>query len=291
MKRTNNGNLLRIAIQKSGRLSEDSRELIRECGVSLGRYDNKLKAQAFNFPAEFLFLRDDDIPEYVADGVADAGIIGENMVLEAGRKVRVLEKLGFSKCRLCIAVPKGVKYSGPHSLSGKSIATSYPRSLAGFLKKNKVKASIREVRGSTEIAPGIGLAYAICDLVSSGSTLMSNGLEETETILRSEAVLVRGAAMAPAKEDVLARLLFRVRSVLRARSSKYILMNVPDSRVQAVINLLPGLKSPTVSPLAVKGWSSVHTVINEDDFWGMIEKLKAAGANGILVCPIEKMIG
>lgn len=290
MKSTENRNLLRIAIQKSGRLSEDSRELIRECGISLGRYENKLKARVPNFPAEFLVLRDDDIPEYVADGVADAGIVGENMVEEAGRKVRVLEKLGFSRCRLCIAVPKGARYAGPRSLSGTSIATSYPRSLARFLKKHGVKASIREVRGSTEIAPGIGLADAICDLVSSGSTLMSNGLEEAGTILRSEAVLVRGGPMAPAREELLARLLFRIRSVLRARSSKYILMNVPDARVQEVIKLLPGLKSPTISPLAVKGWSSVHTVINEDDFWGMIEKLKAAGASGILVCPIEKMM-
>ena len=282
--------MLKLAIQKSGRLSEDSLGLIKECGISFNRHDNRLKTQAGNFPMEILFLRDDDIPEYIADGVADAGIIGENILIERRAPVRVREQLGFSKCRLSIAVPKEAAYEGPRSLMGKSIATSYPASLKDFLVREGVEATIREISGSTEIAPSIGLADAICDLVSSGSTLLSNGLREAEVVLRSQAVLACRNELSAEKEQILESLLFRVRAVLRAREYKYILLNAPNDRLGEIVNVLPGLKAPTVMPLAEAGWSSVHTVIREDEFWERIEQLKAAGAQGILVCPIEKLI-
>ena len=282
--------MLKLAIQKSGRLSEDSLGLIKECGIGLNRYDNRLKTQAANFPMEILFLRDDDIPEYIADGVVDAGIVGENILIERQAPVRVREHLGFSKCRLSIAVPKEAAYEGPRSLAGKRIATSYPVSLKDFLRRAGVEASIREISGSTEIAPSIGLADAICDLVSSGSTLLSNGLREVEVVLRSQAVLACGNELAPEKERILESLLFRVRAVLRAREYKYILLNAPNDHLDEIVRVLPGLKAPTVMPLAEAGWSSVHTVIREDEFWERIEQLKAAGAQGILVCPIEKLV-
>ena len=282
--------MLKLALQKSGRLSEDSLALIKECGIALNRHDKRLKTRAANFPIEILFLRDDDIPEYIADGVVDAGIIGENLLAERDRPVQVQERLGFSKCRLCIAVPKDAAYSGPQSLAGKSIATSYPTSLKRFLSSHRVEAAIREITGSTEIAPSIGLADAICDLVSSGSTLLSNGLREVETVLGSEAVLASAHDLPPEKASILQQLLFRVRAVLRARQYKYILLNAPDERLPDILNVLPGLKAPTVMPLAESGWSSVHTVIREDEFWERIERLKQAGAQGILVCPIEKLI-
>lgn len=282
--------MLKLAIQKSGRLSEDSLTLIRECGIALNRHDTRLKTQAANFPIELLFLRDDDIPEYIADGVVDAGIIGENLLIERERAVRVREKLGFSKCRLSIAVPKELPYQGPQSLAGKSIATSYPRSLTAFLRAHGVNAAIREITGSTEIAPSIGLADAICDLVSSGSTLLSNGLREAEVVLRSEAVLACANDLGQRQAETLEQLLFRVRAVLHARQYKYILLNSPNERLPEIFKVLPGLKAPTVMPLAEPGWSSVHTVIREDEFWERIQQLKQAGAQGILVCPIEKLI-
>ncbi|MCB0330402.1 MAG: ATP phosphoribosyltransferase [Bdellovibrionales bacterium] len=279
-----------IALQKSGRLSEDSVDLISHCGIKINRRNGRLKVSASNFPLEVLFLRDDDIPEYVADGVADIGIVGQNLVHEKEREVRTLETLGFSRCRLSIAVPKAEAYQGPQSLSGKTIATTYIRSLERFLKENAISAKVREIQGSTEIAPGIGLADAICDLVSTGGTLLAHGLREVEVLLESEAVLIACPQLAAEKQRIVDDMLFRLRSVLKAKESKYILMNIPNEALGVVLPLLPGLRSPTVLPLAESGWSSVHTVINENDFWGKIDELKKAGAEGILVCPIEKVI-
>lgn len=281
---------LRLAIQKSGRLSEDSLTLIKECGIDFNKSDNKLTSKAFNFPIEFLFLRDDDIPGYVEDAVADLGIVGENVLAEKGKVVEVVEQLGFSKCRLSIAVPKDFQYDGIHSLAGKNIATSYPKILGKFLADNKVNADIHEISGSVEIAPNIGLAEGICDLVSSGSTLISNGLKEVEIILQSQAILVANKNISAAKRELIDQLLFRIKSVQRAKSSKYILLNAPTQSVDTIIGLLPGVKSPTVMPLAEEGWVSLHSVVKENQFWGIIEKLKAAGAEGILVMPIEKII-
>jgi len=280
---------LKIAIQKSGRLHEDSLRLLKDCGIDISNGGNKLKAMAGNFPLEVYFLRDDDIPQYVEDAVADAGIVGENVVYEKEKEVEVLEQLGFGKCRLSIAVGRNEVYE-KNSLNGKKIATSYPVLLQNYLTRNGLDAEIHEISGSVEIAPGIGLADAICDLVSSGSTLLTNGLKEAETILQSQAVLVRNPQLSEAKQKILDRLLFRIRSVKKARHNKYILLNAPDEKLQEIIALLPGMKSPTVLPLAQPGWSSVHSVINEDDFWDIIEQLKEAGAQGILVVPIEKMI-
>ncbi|MET0394560.1 MAG: ATP phosphoribosyltransferase [Chitinophagaceae bacterium] len=280
---------LKIAIQKSGRLHEDSMRLLKECGIDISNGGNKLKATAGNFPLEVYFLRDDDIPQYVEDAVADAGIVGENVVYEKKKEVEVLEQLGFGKCRLSIAVGRNEIYTSS-SLEGKRIATSYPVLLQQFLDKGNITAEIHEISGSVEIAPGIGLADAICDLVSSGSTLLTNGLKEAETILQSQAVLVRNRQLDPEKQKLLDRLLFRIRAVKKARNNKYILLNAPDENLQEIISLLPGMKSPTVLPLAQPGWSSVHSVINENDFWNIIEQLKEAGAQGILVVPIEKMI-
>jgi ATP phosphoribosyltransferase len=281
---------LRIAIQKSGRLNEESMKLLKECGIDLGNGINKLKAEADNFPIEVFFLRDDDIPQYVEDNVADIGIVGENVLLEKDKKVKLIKKLGFGKCRLSIAVPKDQNYKGIKSLNGKKIATSYPVILQTYLKKEKVKAEIHEISGSVEIAPGIGLADAICDLVSSGSTLFMNGLKETETILKSEAVLIGNNKLSKAKQEILNKLLFRIDSLRAAKNNKYILLNAPNNKLKEICALLPGMKSPTILPLVEEGWSSVHSVVNENMFWDIIEKLKAKGAQGILVVPIEKMI-
>lgn len=280
---------LKIAIQKSGRLYEDSVKMLRECGVELNNGMNRLLTEAYNFPLEVLFLRDDDIPQYVADGVADIGIVGENVMLEKALDINLVERLGFAKCRLSIAVPKNDAYQDIACLNGKKIATSYPILLKKHLLDNSVTAEIHEISGSVEIAPGIGLADAICDLVSSGSTLFLNNLRETEVILRSEAVLI-GGKLDDEKTAILGKLLFRIRALKKAKKHKYILLNVPNEKLETICNLLPGMKSPTILPLAIDGWSSLHSVVNEDDFWNVIENLKAEGAQGILVAPIEKMI-
>jgi ATP phosphoribosyltransferase len=282
--------LLKLAIQKSGRLHDDSMRLLKECGIDIGNGVNKLKAEATNFPIELFFLRDDDIPQYVEDGVADIGFVGENVVYEKNKKVEVSYALGFGKCRLSFAVQKGEEFTGPQFLSGKKIATSYPVLVQGYLDKHEVKAEIHEISGSVEIAPGIGLADVVCDLVSSGSTLFMNGLKEAETILESQAVLIKHQNFTSAKAAILSRLLFRIESVKKAKKNKYVLLNAPNEKLEKIISLLPGMKSPTVLPLASPGWSSVHSVIAESDFWEIIEQLKNAGAEGILVIPIEKMI-
>ncbi len=281
---------LKIAIQKSGRLNEDSIRLLKEAGIEFNNGLNKLKAEAYNFPLEVFFLRDDDIPQYVEDGIADIGIVGENVLIEKNKKVSIVDKLGFGKCRLSIAIPKNEKYKSIQDLEGKRIATSYSVILSKFLKKNKINAEIHEISGSVEIAPSIGLADAICDLVSSGSTLFTNGLKETEVILKSEAVLVSNNTLSKGKKDILEKLIFRINAVKKAKNNKYILLNAPNKNLDAICKILPGMKSPTILPLADKGWSSVHSVVNENEFWDIIEKLKAKGAQGILVVPIEKMI-
>ncbi|SFW52317.1 ATP phosphoribosyltransferase [Chitinophaga sancti] len=281
---------LRIAIQKSGRLHDDSIKLLKECGIDINNGVNKLKTEATNFPLEVFFLRDDDIPQYVEDGVADLGIVGENVVLEKNRPVRTVEKLGFGKCRLSLAVAKSVDYKGVKDMDKLRIATSYPVILEKFLKEHGLTADIHEISGSVEIAPGIGLADAICDLVSSGSTLFMNGLKEVEVILKSEAVLISNDKLTPEQEAILRKLQFRIQAVKKAKNNKYILLNAPNNKLKEIISLLPGMKSPTVLPLAEEGWSSVHSVLNENDFWDIIESLKEAGAQGILVVPIEKMI-
>lgn len=281
---------LKIAIQKSGRLHEDSMKLLKECGIDINNGVNKLKTEASNFPLEVFFLRDDDIPQYIEDGVADLGMVGENVVLEKNKQVNVVEKLGFGKCRLSVAVPKTMEYEGVSNLQGLRIATSYPVIVDQFLKKNKILAEIHEISGSVEIAPGIGLADAICDLVSSGSTLFTNGLKEAEVILKSEAVLIANKGLSADQQQLLQKLLFRIQAVKKAKNNKYILLNAPNDNLQEIIRLLPGMKSPTVLPLAEEGWSSVHSVLNENEFWDIIESLKAAGAQGILVVPIEKMV-
>lgn len=281
---------LKIAIQKSGRLHEDSIKILKECGIEFNNGLNKLKAEAYNFPLEVLLLRDDDIPQYVQDGVADIGIVGENVVLEKNKSVQVVEKLGFGKCRLSIAVPKASTYGGIKDLNGLRIATSYSTIIEDYLKKNNVTAEIHQISGSVEIAPGIGLADAICDLVSSGSTLLTNGLKEVEVILKSEAVLISNKNLNKEQTAILEKLLFRIKAVKKAKHNKYILLNAPNDKLDKIISILPGMKSPTVLPLAEPGWSSVHSVLNEDDFWEIIENLKSNGAQGILVVPIEKMI-
>jgi ATP phosphoribosyltransferase len=281
---------LRIAIQKSGRLYEESILLLKECGIDLRNVKDRLKTESDNFPLEVFFLRDDDIPQYVEDGVADIGIVGENVLLEKNKKVEIVEALGFGKCRLSIAVPRSQPYEGIASLKGKRIATSYPFLVDSYLKQHNVKADIHEISGSVEIAPGIGLADVIADLVSSGSTLFMNGLKEVETILQSQAVLVRNNNLNAEQLQLLEKLLFRIKAVKKAKRNKYVLLNAPNEKIKDIIALLPGMKSPTVLPLAESGWSSVHSVLNEDEFWDKIEQLKAAGAEGILVIPIEKMV-
>jgi ATP phosphoribosyltransferase len=281
---------LKIAIQKSGRLSESSLKLLKECGIEFDNGLNKLKAEAFNFPLEVFFLRDDDIPQCVEDGVADIGIVGENVMLEKNRSVKLVDKLGFGKCRLSIAIPKDQKYNSIKDFNGKRFATSYPLILEDYLKKNKINAEIQEISGSVEIAPGIGLADAICDLVSSGSTLFTNGLKEVEVILKSESVLIANKKLKKEQQEILNKLLFRINAVRRSKNTKYILLNAPNNKLETICKILPGMKSPTIIPLAEKGWSSVHSVVEEDQFWEIIEKLKSNGAQGILVVPIEKMI-
>jgi ATP phosphoribosyltransferase len=283
-------NKLKIAIQKSGRLYDDSVKLLKDCGIDLKNGVNKLKAECDNFPMEIYFLRDDDIPQYVEDAVADIGIVGENVLFEKNKKAEIIEQLGFGKCRLSVAVGRSEIYEGVGYLNGKKIATTYPTLVRQFLEKNKISAEIHEISGSVEIAPGIGLADAIVDLVSSGSTLFMNGLKEVETVLRSQAVLIRNQRLGEDQQLLLEKFLFRIRAVKKARNNKYILLNAPNERLQEIIGLLPGMKSPTVLPLADPGWSSVHSVLNENDFWEIIERLKGAGAQGILVVPIEKMI-
>lgn len=282
--------IIRIAVQKSGRLSEDSLSLIKECGIKFYNGTGKLKSTSTNFPIEFLFLRDDDIPGYVSDGVADLGIVGENELVEKDKEVLTLKKLGFSKCRLSLAIPKGEEYTGIEYFQGKNIATSYPKILGDYLNLKKIEASIHEISGSVEIAPSIGLAEGICDIVSSGSTLMMNGLKEVEEIFKSEAVLIANNKLADWKKNIVDKLLFRMNAVQKGRSSKYVLLNAPNESLEKIISLIPGMRSPTILPLAQPGWSSVHSVLNEDQFWENIEELRAAGAEGILVVPIEKMV-
>ena len=282
--------IIKLAIQKSGRLSEKTIELLKNCGIKFISNSSRLKTQAFNFPMEILFLRDDDIPGYVADGVADFGILGMNEIDEQQKDVDIIKKLGFSGCRLSIAVPNAFDYKDIHSLEGKRVATSYPSILRNFLKKNNVNAEIHEIGGSVEIAPTIGLTDAICDIVSTGGTLLSNGLREVETIYKSEAALIGNKNLSAAKQAILAKWMLRIEAVNKASNNKYILMNVPNEAIEEVARLLPGMKSPTVIPLKEEGWSSLHSVINEDDFWDIIEKVRNAGAQGILVCPIEQLI-
>ncbi len=282
--------MLRIAIQKSGRLSEGSRKLIAESGIEVEQIGARLRSAAYNFPLELLYLRDDDIPQYVADGVVDAAIVGRNIVREREAEVSVIRDLGFGRCRLSLAVPKAFAYNGPQSLQGAKIATSYPTILGGYLSSRGVSAEIQVISGSVEIAPTIGLGDVVCDLVSSGSTLMSNGLVEVETILESEAVLIASPTLSGEKAAILEKFLFRINAVLRARNTKYITLNTPNDSIARIVELLPGMKSPSVLPLNIPGWSSLHTVVSEDDFWVIVEKLKGAGAQGILVLPIEKVI-
>jgi len=280
---------LKIAIQKSGRLQEDSLQMLKECGISIDNGKDQLKAQARNFPLDVLYLRNSDIPQYVQDDVAHLGIVGENLLVEKQKNIQKILPLGFSKCRLSVAVPKEVDYLGPDWLNGKRIATSYPVALKAFLKENNLTADIHEISGSVEIAPGIGLADAVCDLVSSGSTLFKNNLEEKEILFKSQACLVAGT-IPTELEATYQQLIFRLASVLEAKNNKYLLMNAPNDKIAEIIKTLPGMKSPTVMPLATEGWSSVHTVINEQQFWDIIGKLKNLGAEGILVIPIQKMI-
>jgi len=281
---------IKIAIQKSGRLSEKSLELLRACGINLSNGDRKLKAKASNFPVEVFFLRDDDIPQYVAEGVADIGILGENEVIEKNEPVEIVERLGFAKCRLALAIKREDEYTGLKWFENKKIATSYPVILQKFLEENNISASIENIGGSVEISPGIGLADGILDIVSTGSTLVMNGLKEVETVMKSEAVLISQSSLAKDQQELLDQLQFRIQAVNAAKKNKYILLNAPNEKLDAIIDILPGMKSPTVLPLALSGWSSVHTVINEDDFWNVIDQLKTQGAQGILVSPIEKMI-
>ena len=282
--------MLKIAIQKSGRLYEDSIKLLKECGIEFNNGNKQLKAVAYNFPVEVYFFRDDDIPQYVYDGVANIGFVGENVLLEKGKDIELLYRLGFGRCRLSIAVPKSMAYNTINDLEGLKIATTYSSILQKFLSEKSVNAEIHEISGSVEIAPGIGLADAICDLVSSGSTLFTNGLKEVEVILRSEAVLCTNNNLSEENKSILEKLLLRINAVKAAKNNKYILLNAPNHQLKNIAAELPGMKSPTVVPLAEEGWSSVQSVVNEDVFWDVIEKLKALGAEGILVVPIEKMI-
>ena len=281
---------LKIAIQKSGRLNEDSIQILKDCGISINNGNDQLKATASNFPLEVLYLRNSDIPQYLIDGVVDAAIVGDNLLIEKGKNIQVAEKLGFSKCKVSVAVPKSFNYNSVKDLDGLRIATSYPNTVLDFFKSKNVSVDLHQISGSVEIAPNIGLADAIVDIVSSGSTLFKNNLKEVEVIFKSEAVLAVSPKISSENKAILNKLQFRIQSVLRARKSKYILMNVPNDKIELMSSILPVLKSPTVMPLAQAGWSSVHTVIEEDRFWEVIDELKAAGAEGILVCPIEKMV-
>ena len=281
---------LKIAIQKSGRLNEESLKLLKSCGIKVDNGRDQLKVAVPNFPLEILYLRNSDIPKYLEDRVADIAIIGENLLFEQEKQVDIICKLGFSKCRVSLAIPKENQSNGISFFEGKKIATSYPNTVNKYLRLKNVKAKIHKISGSVEIAPNIGLADGICDIVSSGSTLFKNGLKETEVILRSEAVLASAKNLSIDKKRILDKLVFRIESVLRAKNSKYILMNVPNEKIDVVSEILPVLKSPTVLPLAEEGWSSLHSVIDEDQFWEVIDELKEAGAEGILVVPIDKMV-
>jgi len=281
---------LKIAVQKSGRLLEGSLKILKECGISINNGKDQLRVNANNFPLELYYLRNSDIPEYVSDSIADIAILGENTVIEKGKDLEMVLPLGFSKCRLSIAVPKNTEYTGKSYLQGKRIATSYPNSLRQYLEEHKIKADIHEISGSVEIAPNIGLADAICDLVSSGNTLFKNGLKEVEVIIKSEAWLVANKQLSDEARAIFDKLVFRLKSVIASRSNKYLLMNAPNENIERIIEILPGMKSPTVMPLAEKGWSSIHTVITEERFWEIIDQLRKNGAQGILVVPIEKMI-
>jgi ATP phosphoribosyltransferase len=281
---------LKIAIQKSGRLNEDSMKILKDVGISIDNGKDQLKASAKNFPLEVFYLRNGDIPQYLKDGVVDVAIIGENVLVEKGQDITVAEKLGFSSCKVSVAIPKGKSYNSIKDLEGKRIATSYPNTVNQFLKDNNVNANLHIINGSVEIAPNIGLADAIVDIVSSGSTLFKNNLKEVEVILKSEAVLAVSPQISTENQAVLNKLQFRLQSVLKARNSRYVLLNASNNKVDDIINILPGMKSPTVLPLAEEGWSSLHSVIDKNDFWEIIDELKANGAEGILVCPIENMV-
>ena len=281
---------LHIAVQKSGRLHDESLKLLNDCGISIDNGKDQLKAVARNFPLEIFYLRNGDIPQYLRDGVVDIAIIGENLLVEKGDDISIKEKLGFSKCRVSIAIPKEDTYKGVESLIGKKIATSYPNTVKGFLVEKGIDAELHIINGSVEIAPNIGLSDAVCDIVSSGSTLFKNNLKEVEVLIKSEAVLAASSTLDAEKNDILKKLQFRIQSVLKGRQSKYILMNVPNDSIDRISSILPVLKSPTVLPLAEPGWSSLHSVINEGKFWEVIDELKAAGAQDILVCPVEKMV-
>ncbi len=282
---------LNIAIQKSGRLNEDSLRILKECGISVSNGLDQLKATVSNFPMEIFYLRNSDIPQYLLDGVVDVAIIGENLLVEKDKgRIEVRERLNFSKCRVSIAVPKSFSYKSIEDLRGKRIATSYPNTLNKFLEEQGIEAELHQISGSVEIAPNIGLADAICDIVSSGSTLFKNNLKEVEVIGTSEAVLATSPLLSESKQEILETLRFRMQSVLKARDNRYILMNVPNEKIEQVITLLPGMRSPTVMPLAEEGWSSIHTVIDKNKFWNVIDELKRLGAEGLLVVPIEKMV-
>lgn len=281
---------LKIAIQKSGRLNEDSIQILKDCGISINNGIDQLKAEASNFPLEVLYLRNSDIPQYLIDGVVDLAIVGDNLLVEKGKGIEVVQKLGFSKCKVSVAVPKTFEYNSVQDLAGLRVATSYPNTVNEFFGKFGLTVDIHQISGSVEIAPNIGLADAIVDIVSSGSTLFKNNLKEVEVILKSEAVLAVSPKVSPEIQKHIDTLKFRIQAVLRARNSKYILMNVPNDKIEAVGKILPVLRSLTVLPLAQEGWSSVHSVIDKDTFWDVIDQLKEVGAEGILVCPIEKMV-
>ncbi|MEN8137872.1 MAG: ATP phosphoribosyltransferase [Bacteroidota bacterium] len=283
-------NTLKIAVQKSGRLNKDSLQLLKDCGISIDNGKDQLKAESSNFPLEVLYLRNSDIPQYIEDGVADIAIIGENVIIEKKSDLNIIEKLGFSKCRVSMAIPKDADFNGIKWFEGKKLATSYVSTLQDYLDENGINAEIHKISGSVEIAPNIGLADGICDIVSSGSTLFRNGLREVETILKSEAVLVANKNLSPEKQIILDKIVFRLKAVLKGKKSKYILLNVPNNKIDKVSNILPVMKSATVMPLAEEGWSSLHTVIEENKFWEVIDELKQAGAEGILIMPIEKIV-
>jgi ATP phosphoribosyltransferase len=282
--------VLRIAIQKSGRLQEGSLDLLKETGLLITNGKDQLKTRASNFPVEVLFLRDDDIPQYIEDRVADIGVVGENIFVEKMKRNRLIKRLDFARCRLSIAVPRGDNYSNINSLQGKNIATSYPNIVRRFLQRHNIEAGIHEISGSVEIAPGIGLADAICDIVSSGSTLLSNGLKEVEVVMQSEAVIIANEDLDQSRKNILEKLLFRIDAVRKAKNNKYILLNCPNEAIDNITSVIPGMKSPTIIPLKRTGWSSLHSVVAENDFWEKIDQLKNFGAEGILVVPIEKMI-
>ncbi|MEE3999018.1 ATP phosphoribosyltransferase [Tenacibaculum sp. FZY0031] len=281
---------LKIAIQKSGRLNQESLQILKDCGIAIDNGKDQLKASASNFPIEVFYLRNGDIPQYLKDGVVDIAIIGENLLIEKGEGIQFIEKLGFSKCKVSLAIPKNEEYTGINYFQNKKIATSYPNTVLKYLQENNIPAQLHIINGSVEIAPNIGLADGICDIVSSGSTLFKNNLKEVEVLLKSEAVLAVSPQIKEQQQAILNKLQFRIQSVLKARQSRYVLLNAPNEKLEKIIDILPGMRSPTVLPLAEEGWSSVHSVLNKNQFWEIIDELKSNGAEGILVCPIEKMV-